>query len=65
MLTVNGKSVEFKEGLTLQGLLEYCHYTYPMLVMKHNGRVIHEKDYEKVDVSDGDVIQVIHLVAGG
>jgi thiamine biosynthesis protein ThiS len=64
MLTVNGRQVEFKEGLSLQGLLDHCHFTYPMLVMKHNGKVI-EEDYGKVVVHDGDTIQVIHLVAGG
>jgi thiamine biosynthesis protein ThiS len=65
MLTVNGKSVEYKEGLTLKSLLEYCHFTYPMLVMRHNGIVVAEEDYDKVTVNDCDEIQVIHLVAGG
>ncbi len=65
MIKVNGREMEWKEGMTVQKLLDECNYTYPSIVVSVNGEVINKDDYASTIVNDGDDVKVIHMVAGG
>lgn len=65
MIEVNGEKIPWKEGMTIQDILETCHYTYPMVVIKVNGKTVKRDHYSTYEVNDGDVVQVIHLMSGG
>jgi|Deesub1362A_J573_1020465.scaffolds.fasta_scaffold11159_3 thiamine biosynthesis protein ThiS len=65
MIEVNGEHIPWKEGMTIQDVLETCRYTYPMVIIKVNGKIIKRAQYETYKVKDGDVVQVIHLMSGG
>ncbi len=64
-ITVNGRTVPWEEGMTVKRILEVMNYTFRMLVIKVNGRLVKRKDYASTPVPPGADVKVIHLVAGG
>ena len=65
MIQVNGRDFEWRKGLTIQAVLEAHKYTAPRIVVKVNGQVVRQKDWDTFTVQDGDDVRVIHLIAGG
>ncbi|MFO7979445.1 MAG: sulfur carrier protein ThiS [Candidatus Aminicenantes bacterium] len=64
-ITINNKTVEWEEDMTVTRLLEVMNYTFKMLVVKVNGQLVKRKDYDKVVVPKNADVKVLHLVAGG
>ena len=64
-LKVNGERHPYREGLTVTALLEEKRFTYPLKTVTINGRRIDRAAYDDTLLSDGDEIQVIHLMSGG
>jgi sulfur carrier protein len=65
MIKVNGRDKEWEEKLTVGLLLEKCKYTFPLIMVKVNGKYIPKEKYKDTAIIDGDDIQVIHSIAGG
>jgi thiamine biosynthesis protein ThiS len=53
------------ESLSVQELLALMKYSFPLIVVKINGRLIKKEEYDRVFVSDGDQVEAIHLMSGG
>lgn len=58
------ESIE-KDSMTIQELLAYKNFTFKMLVVKINGKLVKKDNYDKATVTDGDIVTVLHLVSGG
>ena len=54
-----------RDLLTVQELLEVKNFTFRMLVIKINGKLVKKDAYESTPISDGDNVTVLHLVSGG
>jgi len=66
MIRVNDKfDVEWQEGMTVDSLLEILKFTFPMIVVSVNGKVIPRSEYGTTRIEGNDEVKVIHLVAGG
>ena len=65
MITVNGKQVEHVENETVAELLKRVKYTFPLVVVKINDKLIPRKDYSETMIPDGSKISVIHMISGG
>ncbi len=65
MITVNGRDFEWREGLTVQAILDECGYTAPRIVVKVNGQVVRREHWTTHVVRDGEDVRAIHLIAGG
>jgi sulfur carrier protein len=65
MISVNGRPLEMEGEMTIKSLLHLCNYTYPLIVVRLNGKVISPEDFECARVHEGDSVEAIHLVAGG
>ena len=65
MIKVNGRDKEWEENLTVELLLEKCKYTFPLIMVKVNGKYIPKEKYKDVLIMDNDDVQVIHSIAGG
>lgn len=65
MITVNGEKYQWKEGLTVQKLLEEKNFTFRMLSVWVNDNVIDKKNYGETKIPDGADVQVIHNISGG
>ena len=61
----NRKEIIDKDSLTVQELLEYKNFTFRMLVIKINGKLIKKDEYSKAVIKEGDNVVVMHLVSGG
>ncbi len=51
--------------MTIERILKVMHYTFRMLVVKVDGRLIKKNEYATTVVPPGAVVEVIHLISGG
>ena len=65
MNKVNGRDREWEKDLTVALLLERCKYTFPLIMVKINGKYIPKEKYKDTLIMDNDDVQVIHSIAGG
>ena len=65
-ITLNNRSETFtQERLTITQLLEVKNYTFKMLVIKVNGKLVKKDEYSSFEINEGDDVTVLHLVSGG
>ena len=64
-IEVNGKKVDFIENETVKDLLKRMKYTFPLVVVKINDKVIPRKDFLEVLIPNGSKVAVIHMISGG
>jgi sulfur carrier protein len=65
-IILNNRHESFtKERLTITQLLVVKNYTFKMLVVKINGKLVKKDAYNKSIITDGDDVTVLHLVSGG
>lgn len=65
MITVNTQTVPWEENMTIDRILQVMRYSFRMLVVKVDGRLVKKKDYASTVVPEGAVVEVIHLISGG
>ncbi|MGI6485362.1 MAG: sulfur carrier protein ThiS [Thermoanaerobacterales bacterium] len=65
MITVNKEVMEFEEGMTVQDLLDKKKFTFPLITVIVNNKIVPRDDYSKFKIHDNDVIDVIHIMSGG
>ena len=65
MIEVNGKKTDWVENETIKALLKRMKYTFPLVVVKINDKVVPRKDFSEVIIPDDSKIAVIHMISGG
>ena len=66
VIRVNDKfDVEWQEGMTVSSVLEVLKFTFPMIVVSVNGKVVPRSEYGTTTIENNDEVKVIHLIAGG
>ncbi len=64
-ITVNGKTINHITQETVPELLKRMHYTFPLIVVKINGKLVKKNAYKTTVIPDDAEIKVIHLISGG
>ena len=64
-LTVNGEAHPFREGLTVAEVLEEKKYSWPLKTVYVGETRIPKDQWESTVLQDGEVVRVLHLMAGG
>ncbi|MCK4996500.1 MAG: sulfur carrier protein ThiS [Thermoplasmatales archaeon] len=64
-IEVNGRKVDWVEDENVKDLLKRLRYTFPLVVVKVNDKVIPRSDFSEVIVPDNSKIAVIHMTSGG
>ena len=64
-ITVNGRKIDFVKNETVKDLLKRVKYSFPLVVVKINDKVIPRSDFSKIVVPDNSKIDVIHMISGG
>ena len=65
-ITLNNNPETFEtEKLTISELLKIKNFTFKMLIIKINGVLVKKEAYDTTMVSDGDDVNVLHLISGG
>jgi sulfur carrier protein len=66
VITVNGDKFDWREGLTVQDILDAKNYTFRMISVWINGEVVQNRgDYPVTPVPDGGTVEIIHMISGG
>jgi len=66
MIRVNDKlEIEWKPGMTVRDLLVACQFTFPLINVMVNGRLVPKEEYDSFQLDDGADVRVIHLITGG
>ena len=65
-ITLNNRPQFFEANkLTIDEILKLKKFSFKMLVIKVNGKLIKKKQYDVQEVIDGDNVQILHLISGG
>ncbi|MBI5219664.1 MAG: sulfur carrier protein ThiS [Bacteroidia bacterium] len=54
-----------RDSISIADILNMKNYTFKLLVIKLNNRVINKPEYGTTFVKDGDDVKIIHLMSGG
>lgn len=65
MITVQGKEIPWREGMTVADLLRELNDPYPYAVVRIGERTVTRPHFDKTPVPDGAEVFLIHLVVGG
>jgi sulfur carrier protein len=66
MIRVNNQyDVEWRPGMTVQEVLDTLRFSFRMIVVKIDGKVVLRPDFATTPVWDGAQMEAIHLTAGG
>jgi sulfur carrier protein len=66
MIKVNGEEFPWKDGLTVQDILDEKKYTFRMISIWINDEPVPRRpEYFKTTVPDESEVQVIHMISGG
>ena len=65
-ITLNNRPQYFEaERLAIAEILKLKKFSFRMLVIKVNGKLVKKNQYASQEVVDGDDVQIIHLISGG
>jgi thiamine biosynthesis protein ThiS len=65
-LTVNGEEKELPAGSSVADLLESHKLDPRMVVVEHNRVILRDRDaYARIELKEGDAIEIVHFVGGG
>jgi sulfur carrier protein len=63
-LKLNGKEREVEGVATVDQLVESLGI-HRMIVVEHNGAILRREQYAKASLSEGDTLEIVHMVGGG
>ena len=65
-ITLNNRKESFdQDQLTIQNLIDIKNFSFKMLVVKVNGKLVKKDEYQSFTVKAGDEVAIIHLISGG
>ena len=64
-LTINGNENEYKDDLTILGLLEVLDIEPARVAVEVNINIIKKMNYEEYLLKDGDSVEIVNFVGGG
>lgn len=65
MITLNGKELAWRDGLTVEEILNSLDDDFSIVVVKVNGKPVLKKEYPTFEVPDGAEVNTVEIIAGG
>ncbi len=65
MITINGKSIELSENITVSEYLKQNQYRPERIAIELNGSILPKSSYDSTLLKDGDVMEIVSFVGGG
>lgn len=62
---VNGKEREVRSGLSVHQLVESLDLNPLLIVVELNREILSRDQFNDVQVSEGDAVELVHFVGGG
>ncbi len=64
-IQINGELREVSGGGTVEEVLSRLGIPLRAVLVEHNGTALHRKEWSERVVNEGDVLELIRIVAGG
>ena len=64
-IKANGESYEVEAGCSLESFLDQLGLKLDLVVVEYNGRAHTRRQARSIRLKDGDVLEIIRIVAGG
>lgn len=64
-IQVNGENVEVAVGATIQDLLNQLGFGEKPVVVEHNRQALFPREHTEKVISDGDLVEIVQITAGG
>jgi sulfur carrier protein len=65
IVLINGSHYEYKEPLSVFGLLIYLGFNTRLILIDYNGRILPKKEWKQVLIKNNDQIEIITFAGGG
>jgi sulfur carrier protein len=65
VVSVNGKSLELPEGLSVDGLLEHLKVKREYTAVALNREIMPKTQYADTQLKDGDKVEIVRPMGGG
>ncbi|MBU0971138.1 MAG: MoaD/ThiS family protein [Proteobacteria bacterium] len=65
MIEVDGKKMQWSEGMTIASVLEQVEDSRFCSVVRLNGRLVSSPKFSETRIPDNSILQLLPLVAGG
>ena len=62
---MNGEKVCLEKSLPLAAYLAARSFDCRMVAVERNGQIVPKADYEKVELQEEDVLEIVRFVGGG
>jgi sulfur carrier protein len=65
-ISLNNITEKFiEDSMSVSDLLKIKNFTFKMLIVKINNKLIKKEDFDSTFIGDNDEVAVIHLISGG
>jgi thiazole synthase/sulfur carrier protein len=64
-IEVNGRKFDWYMNESVKNLLKRLKYSFPLVVVKINDKIILRSEFEKTIIPNNSKIDVIHMISGG
>ena len=64
-ISLNGEAADTRGAHTVEQLVERYELPPKAVLIEHNGLALHQREWPMRQLSEGDRIEVLRLVAGG
>jgi len=64
-ISLNGESVDTREAKTIAELIDRYQLLPQSILVEHNGLAVHQHEWPKRSLAEGDRIEFVRVVAGG
>ena len=66
MIIINNRDpLDWKEGMTVQDVLDLMGFTYKLIMVTVNGQMVEDDEFEQFNIPDNADVKVIHIHHGG
>lgn len=59
------ENLEGHKEVSVKELLKIKNFTFPMIIVKINGKLVKKDKFENAIIKDGDDVAALHLISGG
>ena len=64
-ILINGETRQLEESKTITGLVADLGLEPKMVLIEHNGIALHRSEWNTCLLSEGDLIEILQVAAGG
>ena len=64
-IIVNGEMRDVGDALTVGAFLPSRNLNAKMVVVERNGEIVPRGQYDEIPLSNGDVLEIVQMMAGG